>query len=68
MNDERSKSNPGPTPAKRSRSRDTDDGESTVRRIKAYEAALGIGSRDWGTDVTLASVEGYHNQEPEIEL
>ena len=59
---------PSVTPAKRSKPPSLDDGESTVRRIKAFEAALGVGNRSWGTDVTLASVEGYHNQEPEVEL
>lgn len=56
------------TPAKRARPADRDYGDSAARRIKAYEAALGVGDRSWGTDIKLASVKSYHDQEPEIEL
>lgn len=41
---------------------------SAKRRVRAYEAALGIHGRNWERDVPLSSVSGYHNEEKETEL
>ena len=42
--------------------------DSASRRTRAYEAALGLGNRSWGDDVSLSSVSGYHNEDAEVEL
>jgi len=57
------------TPSKRPQSLSAASNEdSASRRIRAFEAALGLGNKSWGDDVHLTSVSGYHNEDAEIEL
>ena len=54
---------------KRRRGLSSQEAKDTARRrLTAFEAALSSPGGEWNTNVELVSVQGYHQQEREMEL